>query len=292
MQTATHHLLPDGRRLHLHHGPIDLVISAEGTAEEVRAAYAQAVVRFETVLTELVAELPALRSPVADHPVPLEGVIARRMMRAVQPHHPAFVTPMAAVAGAVADEVLAALGRGRRLARAAVNNGGDIALFLPPGAAPWRVGLVVDPLAPRAPGAVSVRPESPVRGVATSGRHGRSHSLGIADSVTVLAATAAEADAAATLIANAVDLPGHPAVSRVPASSLAPDSDLGDRLVTTAVGLLDPVEAADALDAGRAAADTMIGRGLIHAAVLVLAGQVRTVGGPNETAREEERAHA
>ena len=42
---------------------------------------------------------------------------------------------------------------------------------------------------------------SPVRGVATSGWRGRSHSLGIADSVTVLAATAAMADAAATVIA-------------------------------------------------------------------------------------------
>ena len=49
-----------------------------------------------------------------------------------------------------------------------------------------------------------------MRGIATSGWRGRSFSLGIADAVTVLAATAAEADAAATMIANAVDLPGHP----------------------------------------------------------------------------------
>ena len=62
--------------------------------------------------------------------------------------------------------------------------------------------------------------------------HGRSHSLGIADSVTVLAQSAAIADAAATLIANAVDIPGSPAVIRKPANELTPDSDLGDRLVT------------------------------------------------------------
>ena len=68
-----------------------------------------------------------------------------------------------------------------------------------------------------------------MRGVATSGWRGRSFSLGIADAVTVLAATAAAADAAATIIANAVDLPGHPAIARRPASELEDDSDLGDR---------------------------------------------------------------
>ena len=78
----------------------------------------------------------------------------------------------------------------------------------------------------------------PVRGIATSGWRGRSFSLGIADAVTVLADRAAMADAAATIIANAVDLPGHPGVVRVPARDLAPDSDLGDRLVTQGVGEL------------------------------------------------------
>ena len=76
------------------------------------------------------------------------------------------------------------------------------------------------------------------RGIATSGRHGRSFSLGIADAVTVLARTASQADAAATIIANAVDLPGHPAIIRCPANELQPDSDLGARLVTRDVGEL------------------------------------------------------
>ena len=77
----------------------------------------------------------------------------------------------------------------------------------------------------------------PVRGIATSGWRGRSFSLGIADAVTVLAATAAKADAAATIIANAVDLPNHAAITRVPAREIAPDNDLGERLVTRAVGI-------------------------------------------------------
>ena len=77
-----------------------------------------------------------------------------------------------------------------------------------------------------------------MRGVATSGWRGRSFSLGIADAVTVFAGTAAVADAAATLIANAVDLPGHPAFARAPARRCDPQSDLGERLVTVDVGPL------------------------------------------------------
>jgi ApbE superfamily uncharacterized protein (UPF0280 family) len=114
--------------------------------------------------------------------------------------------------------------------------------------------------------------------VATSGARGRSHSLGIADSVTVLAHDAPAADVAATLLANAVDLPGHPAVTRAPACTLSPDSDLGLRLVTTHVARLDAADIADALDAGEAAARAMLARGLIGGALLVLQGTARTFG--------------
>ena len=278
MQQSMHRMLPDGRRLHLQHGPIDLVAEAWGAREEVLAGYGQAVARFETVLAELVGELPRLREPV-EATCRLQGTTARRMWRATACHLPRFVTPMAAVAGAVADEMLAALTRGRDLRRAYVNNGGDIALYLSEVSEQgFKIGLVVDPDDPRMPGAVEVTREMPVRGIATSGRHGRSFSLGIADSVTVLAGCAAAADAAATLIANAVDLPGHPAVRREPARSLDPDSDLGQRLVTTGVGPLSAAEIDAALAAGADAAEDMIGDGLIYAAVLVLGQSVRIVG--------------
>ena len=125
---------------------------------------------------------------------------------------------------------------------------------------------------------VTIRFEDPVRGIATSGWRGRSHSLGIADAVTVLAADAATADAAATLIANAIDLPGHPAIERAPARQLAPESDLGDRLVTTNVGKLTDDEVADALERGRAVADDFVLRGLIVSAALFLNGQSRLAG--------------
>lgn len=252
-------------------------MQAWGEPADVAAAYRQAAAAFDGLLDGLAAELPLLRRPVTEATPDPAGPVARRMVRAVRPHRRVFVTPMAAVAGAVADQVLEAAVAGRELARAYANDGGDIALHLAPGAS-LTLGMVADVEQPRLDGTLVVRAADPVRGVATSGRGGRSFSLGIADAVTVLARDAAAADAAATLIANAVDLPGHPAVERVPATEIDPDSDLGDLPVTTAVGELRPGEIAAALAAGAAEADRMRAEGLIVAAGLWLRGSFVAVG--------------
>jgi hypothetical protein len=263
--------LPDGR-LHLQHGPIDLVIAAEDVAE---AAYRAAIARFGDILATLVAELPALRTPVADDTPDVAGPVARRMLAACRPHRSAFITPMAAVAGAVADEVLAAMVAAVPLRRASVNNGGDIALHLAPGEQ-FRIGLAgIEDAALH--GTLTLRSADAPRGVATSGWRGRSQSLGIADAVTVIATNAAAADAAATLVANAVSV-DHPAVRRRPACEVRDDSDLGDRLVTVAVGTLPEDLVHAALDRGVAAARRMRDLGLIHAACLRLQGAIRVVG--------------
>lgn len=267
-------LLPDGKRLHLQHGPIDLIVEAEGEAPEARRdAYRAAADRFETILPVLVEELPRLRTPCPADGLGLEGPVARRMEAAVRPHASRFVTPMAAVAGAVADTVLAAMIEAAPLTHAYVNNGGDIALHLAEGS---QFSLMIAGLDGGDAGRIAIDAASPVRGIATSGRSGRSLSLGIADSVTALARTAAMADAAATLIANAVDLPGHPSIERTPARSIDPDSDLGDRLVTTGCGPLTPDEIAQALESGLAVANEMHAQGLIEAAALILQGDSRT----------------
>lgn len=270
--TARYHgavaaLLPDGR-LHLQHGPIDIVAQAFGDHVAVRAAYARAATRFARVLDELVAELPALRS--ADRPV--DGPIARRMADAISPFRPAFITPMAAVAGAVADAVVAVLA-GPGIAKAYANNGGDIAVWLGQGQS-LTCALAVSGGLDR----VTLHQGDPIRGIATSGWRGRSFSLGIADAVTVLARTAAQADAAATMVANAVNL-DSPTIQRQPACDLQPDSDLGDRRVTVAVPRLSPQERAMALDAGLRAANTYRAQGLIEGAALFLQGERRITGG-------------
>jgi uncharacterized protein len=275
-------LLPDGRRLHLQHGPIDLIVEACGSQVAVAAAYEAASRRFATVLDELCGELPLLRLPALPGVRRCEGPVARRMEAAVLPHAArGFITPMAAVAGAVAQEILDAMVGSADLGRAYVNNGGDIALHLAPGTS-FKIGLIDRPDRPGLFGSAAIRFDSPVRGVATSGWRGRSHSLGIADTVTILARTASEADAAATVVANAVDLPGHPAIRRTPADALQPDSDLGPRLVTVAVGALGQAEVRAALEAGAACADDLVTAGLIEAAALHLQGVPRTVGRPDD----------
>jgi hypothetical protein len=271
-------LLPDGKRLHLQDGPIDLIIEARGGDAEVHVAYEAAAHRFTGVLDELCAELVQLRQPADPARCLLKGVVARRMHAAVAPFavdH--FITPMAAVAGSVAEEILGAMLGAARLDRAYVNNGGDIALHLADGEQ-FAVGLMDRPDRHGLLRTMTVDADDPARGIATSGRHGRSFSLGIADAVTVLARTASQADAAATIIANAVDLPGHAAVIRWPANELQPDSDLGSRLVTRDVGALGDVEIEAALTAGVFRARQLFAAGLIEGAALRLLGETVVVG--------------
>ncbi len=269
-------MTPDGRRLNLRHGPIDLWIEADGDACDVATAYRQAAKAFQTVLTDLVGELALLRRPLSAATDVPSGPVARRMHCAAMAHSNQFVTPMAAVAGAVADHLVHALVKGRDLKRAYVNNGGDIALYLSPDT-DFDIGICANPITRQLAGSVRINGDDAVRGVATSGWRGRSHSFGIADAVTVLGADAAAADAAATMIANEVTL-NSPHVQRLPASALSPDSDLGDRPVTVAVDDLSPVEVRKALDSGDNAAHAMLERGLISAAFICLDGEIRIVG--------------
>ena len=276
---ASHQIaMLSGNRLHLSEGPIDLVIWADGEAGAVTRAYRAAERRFDGLLAELCIELPLLRTPLDENFLSLKGSIARRMAEACRPHRKVYITPMAAVAGAVAEAVLAAMTAAAPLTRAYVNDGGDIALHLTPGES-LAIGVVrsLENAVPE--GEVRITHDMPVRGIATSGRHGRSFSLGIADAVTVLARDAPSADAAATLIANAVNV-DDPVIVRRPARDLDPDSDLGDLPVVIDVGPLTPSQIAAALDAGVARAEAMRHAGLIEAALLTLAGEWRSVGAP------------
>jgi len=275
--------LADGR-LHLQHGPIDLVIEAWGSAGEVEASFEQAWTRFRPLLDELVAELPVLRAPVAAAEPMARGAVARRMTAAAWPHRAVFVTPMAAVAGAVADEILAAMLRGRHLARAYVNDGGDIAVHVAPGES-LAAGIVDHVGRPALDASVRLARSC---GIATSGWRGRSQSLGIADAVTAVATTAAAADVAATLIANAVNV-DHPGIARRPARELREDSDLGGLPVTVAVPPLPPAAVDAALDSGMDAARSMQRRGTVSAAYLSLQGVRRTMT-ETESLPEDRRA--
>jgi len=275
--------LPDGR-WHFQHGPMDIVVGAEGGAGAVGEAHDAAWLRFCPLLDELVAELPQLRTPIRsiDNDCPLSGTVARRMWQACHPYRDAFITPMAAVAGAVAEELMVCYQR-EGITRAWINNGGDIALHLVAGQSVC-IGLYAD-LArldrEQAQGGIdvdgrfTVPAALPVRGVATSGWRGRSFSLGIADSVTVLARTAAAADAAATVIANAVNV-DDPRIVRRPACELKDDSDLGAIPVTVDVPPLKRPAVETALRGGARRARELRAAGLVWSAALVCQGRLLT----------------
>ena len=280
---AQRRLLFDGR-WHFQHGPIDIVLQLAGETQACADAIENTWQRFERILPELVSELTWLRQPVSKlHGHVFTHPVAQRMHRAAAQAAFAsldgFITPMAAVAGAVAQELLPCVSQ-PGVDKAFVNNGGDIALHLQP-EENWRVGVVTD-LAKALSGlqthelvidgAFVIDSYMPVRGIATSGWQGRSFSLGIADSVTVLAATAAQADVAATLIANAVNIDDR-RIQRRPADSLRDDTDLGARLVTVDVPPLEKRLVQQALQHGLDCAREMQARGLVHAAFLCCQGQ-------------------
>ena len=279
---AQRRLLDDGR-WHFQHGPIDIVLQLAGEPQACADAIEKSWQRFECLLPELVSELFYLRQAVSaleDHV--FTHPVAQRMHRAATQaafaSHDGFVTPMAAVAGSVAQELLPCFIQAG-VDKAYVNNGGDIALHMQPGES-WRIGMVSDMAQAlrnwhahelSVDGAFVIEADMPVRGIATSGWQGRSFSLGIADSVTVLAATAAQADVAATLIANAVNI-DNARIQRRRADSLRDDTDLGARLVTVDVPPLHAQQLQQALEYGLDCARDMQSRGLIHAAFLSCQG--------------------
>ena len=270
-------MLSDGRRLHLHDGPIDLIIEASGSPQAISAAYEAAARRFVSILDELCSELPLLRSRAGKNSERPRGPVAQRMFAAVEPYcEDCFITSMAAVAGSVAEAILESMTVAANLERAYVNNGGDIAIHLADSHR-YKIGMVERPDSPSLFGSLEITSKDPMRGIATSGWRGRSFSLGIADAVTVLADCASAADAAATVIANAVNLPDHPGVTRIPACEISPDSDLADLRVTRGVEPLTESEIVAALDSGARAAESLRDRGLIHSSALCVQGQTRVI---------------
>lgn len=268
-------VLKDGR-LHLQHGPIDLIIEANGDQENVNIAYHAMTTRFATVLDELVLELKSLRQEVSIvHDV--KGSIAARMLNAAKKFDDVFVTSMAAVAGSVADEIVEIGWTSSSLKKLYVNNGGDIAFRVGSGEEVV-VGVAKSVIDPTLIGRLHFSLNSNVRGVATSGFGGRSRTFGIADAVTVVSSCAADADVAATLIANQVSLGDHPQIKVVAANSLDESSDLGNRLVTSSIGELTRQEVETALDNGVQKARALCSRGTIEGAFLALRGSVRSVG--------------
>jgi len=248
-------------RLFLNHGPIDIVLEAFGKDKPL--AYEKAKKYFSTLLNELVLDMDLLKKEVVPHRH-FNNKISQSMQNATEKFYPDFITPMAAVAGSVADNILNILVKDTKLEKAYVNNGGDVSFYL------TENQTVKSSLAsiPNIIAEIDYKDKS--RGIATSGWRGRSFSLGIADSVTVLADNAAMADAAATMIANSVNIKNHPSIIKKPAEEIYEDSDLKNLMVTVEVGDLKQSEIEDALRNGNEVGKTYLENGLINSALIEL----------------------
>jgi hypothetical protein len=251
-------------------GPMTLTVSAwlDGEARPVMAAEAarSALSCLET-LSDFQEFLKMAARPLPS-PWKLPPVVRRAhdAVRAVSSE----LTPLAAVAGAVADQVAgtaAELGSDRAI----VNNGGDIALHLGPGTS---AVVGIKPMdGENLVGRLTVGSATGVGGVASSGWDGRSLSPGVADLVTVWAESGSLADAAATFLAGSARTDDGEAL-RVPAADIDPLSDLGARPVTRSVGTLTRVQKEQALNRSAGVADRLWKTGQIRGCAIWVQGDL------------------
>ena len=251
----------EDNRLFLQHGPINIVLEAIGIDKNL--AYQNVKEYFETLLEQLVLDMELLKKEVVFNRK-FNNKISQSMQEATEKYIPTFITPMAAVAGSIADNILRVLINNTNLEKAYVNNGGDVSFYLN------KNQIMKSSLASIPNMITEIKYKDKSRGIATSGWRGKSFSRGIADSVTVLADNAAMADAAATMIGNAVDIYNHPKIKKRPANEMYEESDLKNLLITVEVGLLTKVEIKEALKNGYQTALQYIQKDLINAALIQL----------------------
>ena len=264
--------LDDGR-VFVDYGPVSMVITAArgGKNDPALAKTAFPVIR------EALSEMGRAQDQLRRYPASVEREkltgCARIMADAVLVTGDPLLTPMAAVAGTMADTVADFL-FAEGAEKVIVNNGGDIALRLGEGQSvtlgirrSWEGTLRDEP--------VRLTGESGVGGVATSGLGGRSLTTGIADSVTVLAARCAAADACATHLADASYIESA-AVHRAKAGEIDPGSDIADLMVVTAVGPLLEEEKETSLRQVIAAAEHQQRRSGILACTATVQGRTAT----------------
>ncbi|HTY24151.1 MAG TPA: FAD:protein FMN transferase [Desulfomonilaceae bacterium] len=253
-------------------GPMRMFIdgSFHGTRrpETCRQA-AESAIKF---LEEIAYHRDSVRAPANSLSAPPEGLLVHTMWAAVSMIGDGDLTPMAAVAGTIADATADFLSNSG-LTRVVVNNGGDVALRMEE-EEKVSVGIRPDVNRPRISHRIILTPEMAVGGVCTSGLGGRSFTRGIASAATVFAHRSDIADAAATAVANATYVKS-PAVHRRLADAVDPDTDLKGVEVTTRVGALACSEIELALEQGIARAEELVKRGLIKGACVTVKSRMR-----------------
>lgn len=232
-------------RVFFDYGPVSMVVTAERDGEGDTELCRSAFPVIDGCLRELRPVLEMLRRYPPQVELEKLAGTGRVMAQAVLATGDPWLTPMAAVAGSVADAVADYLWE-QGATKVAANNGGDVAIRLAPGEK-LGLGVLFDMSKPGGVDQVfRLKPEHGVGGVATSGLGGRSLTTGIASGVTVFSSRCATADALATLLADRSYI-DSPAVQTCLAAEVDPDSDIADLRVVTGVGPLSEEEKLTAL---------------------------------------------
>lgn len=256
-------------RVFLDCGPVQMTMMGRSQGRAMTEELQKAAEYVVKILSELAAVQKQAKDimildeqDLSPYPISLQ-----LMIEAVLASGDRTLTPMAAVAGTFADRTADWLVE-KGADKVMVNNGGDIAIRLL-GQEKTTLGLMPSISAREFSHVVTISAGDGVGGVATSGLGGRSFTKGIASAVTVFAKNARTADACATLIANHC-LTEDPAIVRMPAELLDPNTDIAGHSVTVKIGTLRPESKRKALENGVRKAVELKTEGRIHGAVLFL----------------------
>ena len=214
------------------YGPTTMVVLADKKGEPLTDLIIQAFDIIDSSLTEITKDLPKLKHYPGDIDPETLGRLPKKMLDAVLRTGDPTLTPMAAVAGCISDEVADWIFE-QGATRVMVNNGGDVALRLAPGEN-VKLGIVTSLKTSQMDRVVNIKAEDGIGGICTSGLGGRSFTRGIADGVTVFSSRCIFADAMATHIANCSYVETEN-IARIKAKHVDPNTDIPELEVVLSV---------------------------------------------------------
>jgi len=256
-------------KLFIENGPTNII--AEAFSSEKIEIYNLICEYSSKFLKDLSLEIRTLKKPTS-HKNEFVSEIANTMFNSTKLFLPNFITPMASVAGSISELLLLKVLEEFEVKKMYINNGGDISLYITKDEKfNFSVGGETSFV-------VEYADTDGLGGIATSGWKGRSFSMGIADSVTVIAEKASIADAAATIICNHIDLKNSKKIKKTIANNLYEDTDLNNKLITVSVENLTETEIRQAISMGKIISEYYISKKFIKAVIINLQDNILILG--------------
>ncbi|MFL2822295.1 MAG: UPF0280 family protein [Alphaproteobacteria bacterium] len=261
--------LIENDKLFMENGPTNII--AEAFSSKKIEIYNFICEYSSKFLKDLSFEIETLKKPTSKKNI-FVSEIANTMFESTQLFLPNFITPMASVAGSIAELLLLKVVEKFDVNKMYINNGGDISLYINKNEKfNFSIGGETSFV-------VEYADINGFGGIATSGWKGRSFSMGIADSVTVIAEKASIADAAATIIGNHIDLKNSNKVKKTVANNLYENTDLNDKLITVSVENLTKNEIRRAISKGKNISEYYISKNLIKSVIINLQDNILILG--------------